>query len=142
MNEIELEYVSVIYQKPIIYLRFKRHIVLGAKEILEIGEAGRKLSNSKHRLVLTDARIPVDISPEGAKAGSNPKNIADVVANAVLIRWLGQRLIANVFITINKPPYPTRVFTDEAKAVKWLLEKYKKATGVNGKELSGCIPKE
>jgi hypothetical protein len=31
------------------------------------------------------------------------------------------RMMANFFLTVNKPLYPTRLFDDEASAVAWLL---------------------
>lgn len=43
----------------------------------------------------------------------------------MVMRWLAQRLIASVYVELNKPSFPFRVFTDEEKAVKWLL-KHKK----------------
>ena len=126
MNDIQLRYASVEYKEPIVYLRFKNDVVLGAKEVLEIGEAGDKLCNHKPRLILTDARVPVDITKQGREVSSIPENYANVIANAVVVKWLAQRLIANVFMEVNKPPYPMRVFTDEKKAVNWLLEQQKK----------------
>jgi hypothetical protein len=32
------------------------------------------------------------------------------------------RVMANFFLSVNKPVFPTRMFDDEASAVAWLLE--------------------
>jgi hypothetical protein len=76
-------------------------------------------------MLLTDARVQADLSPEARKVAADKKNSANIIASAIVVKWLAQRLIANVFIEVNKPSYPNRVFNDEQKAVKWLLEQMK-----------------
>jgi hypothetical protein len=34
---------------------------------------------------------------------------------------MAHRLLANFFINVNKPPTPTKVFNDKAKALEWLM---------------------
>ena len=122
MEEIKLNYATVEYKEPIIYIRFKDPIMLGPKEVLEIGEAAAKLTNNGARLVLTDVRVLVDITEEGREVSSTREKQGNVIAHAVLIKWLAQWLIAKVYMEINKPDYPMRAFRDEQKAIKWLLE--------------------
>ena len=42
------------------------------------------------------------------------------MADAFLIRSLPQRLIGNFYLRFDRPPVPTRLFTDEQAALKWL----------------------
>jgi hypothetical protein len=44
-----------------------------------------------------------------------------VLADAIVFNGLGQRLMANIFLKINKPVRPIRVFTEKEEAVDWLL---------------------
>jgi hypothetical protein len=126
MNEIKFSYATIEYKEPIMYIRFKDGVLLGPKEILEIGEAQEKLSVNRPRLILTDARVPVDITEAGREISADPRKHGNVIAHALVVKWLAQRLIANVYKNINKPPYPMRVFDDEKEAVKWLLEQKSK----------------
>ena len=41
-------------------------------------------------------------------------------ATALLVRSPVSRVIANLFIGLNKPAYPIQLFTSEAEAVEWL----------------------
>jgi hypothetical protein len=52
-----------------------------------------------------------------ANHDANPNSLAD----AFLTNTLAMRLIANAYLTINKPSRPTRFFQDENEAEEWLL---------------------
>jgi hypothetical protein len=41
-------------------------------------------------------------------------------AEAYVINSFSQRLVGNVYLSLNKPFRPTRLFNDEVKAVEWL----------------------
>lgn len=123
MSEIKLPYPIVEYKEPIIYLKLTKAITWGAEEMIEYFEAVDKLREGKRHLSFTDARIGTDLSPEAREIAA--KNTI-VVANAVLVKWLAQRLITNVFVQINKPSFPLRVFKEEAPAIKWLMDEWNK----------------
>jgi hypothetical protein len=44
-----------------------------------------------------------------------------VSAFGIIVSSTVSRVIGNFFMGINKPPVPTRLFSDEAAATKWLL---------------------
>jgi hypothetical protein len=43
-----------------------------------------------------------------------------VMALALLSSSAMTRMMANIFMTLKKPPYPTRMFNEEAEAREWL----------------------
>ncbi|MGQ0829315.1 MAG: DUF7793 family protein [Bacteroidota bacterium] len=43
-------------------------------------------------------------------------------ALALLTRSPLSRMIANIYLTLKKPAYPTKVFSDETEARKWLKQ--------------------
>ncbi len=51
-----------------------------------------------------------------AKKESCPYSKAD----AFMIKSVAMQLIANFYLRINKPERPTKMFTDEKEAIKWL----------------------
>jgi hypothetical protein len=51
-----------------------------------------------------------------AKKDSCPYSSAD----AFIINSMAMKLISNFYLSLNKPERPTRMFTDEESAVKWL----------------------
>ncbi|MBF8962939.1 hypothetical protein I0P70_06760 [Pontibacter sp. FD36] len=48
-----------------------------------------------------------------------------VSASAILVASPMVKMAANIYIHVNKPKNPTRMFTDKAEAVEW-LEQFKK----------------
>lgn len=47
---------------------------------------------------------------------------ATVSAAAILAKNSVTVMLANVFINFSKPPYPTKLFKEEADAIAWLIE--------------------
>jgi len=127
MNEVKLSFATLTYRDPIIYVKYKDNVRLDTKEIGELMEGCNKISGNKPFLLLVDITNFVDITPEGNAASIDKKITGNIIASAPLVKKLGQRLMSNTFLEINKPPYAMRAFNDEKKAVKWLMEQYKKA---------------
>jgi hypothetical protein len=48
----------------------------------------------------------------------------DKIAEAFVVKSLSQKLMGNVYLSFNKPFYPTRIFTDEELAITWLKTKF------------------
>jgi hypothetical protein len=122
MNEIKLPYATLTYKEPIVFIRYKDNTLLDTKEINEIFKACHTLTGNEPYLIFADLTNFVDSTNEANKASVDKENIANLVASATLVKLLGQRLQANAFLEVNKPPYPMQVFTDKDEAVKWLLE--------------------
>ena len=47
-------------------------------------------------------------------------SLRSITARALLVESPVTRVMANFFISINKPPVPTKLFTSEDQAVAWL----------------------
>ena len=69
--------------------------------------------------VLVDATANFTITEE-ARAYSAERAAKTRIAIAFLIRSAATRLLVNLYTKINKPKVPTRMFTDEQSAIKWL----------------------
>lgn len=125
MLKVVFPYATVEYIEPVIYFRVTKGGVLDGKMIKDVIDAGLKLCNNQPHVLLTDARISADLTTDARRTGASKENTKNLVASAIVVKWLAQRLSANVFIAVNKPHYPTMVFNDEKKAMKWLMEKWK-----------------
>ncbi len=121
MDQIELSYVTIKYQEPIVYLTFKSGAEIGFPEIRELVACAEKLSNNKNYLVLTDAREQVSITPEGKRYSSEATHSPLQKGTAVIVKNGFYQLAANFFMGVQKPAYPFSAFTDEEKAKEWLL---------------------
>jgi hypothetical protein len=86
------------------------------------------ISDGKPIPVLIDVRNgKKNLSPEARNyAGKQNPHRHLKLAEALLINSLAQRIMANFFIKFNKHHHPSKVFTREEAAVKWLLQHAKK----------------
>lgn len=57
---------------------------------------------------------------------ASEKGSEGIIAAAILIDSSLGRILGNFFIQINKPLKPTKIFTDEIKAKKWLTQYFVK----------------
>lgn len=87
------------------------------KDAQEMIHAASQLANGKTYVTLFDASKTGTISKEARDAFAvSPKRIAA----AILTDSLANKLVGNFFIKSHKPLYPTRIFSNEKEALKWL----------------------
>lgn len=91
---------------------------------------GALISNEMHRKLNPKGPEPILIIGESATgvrsdlvAYAASKEVVDVTAaSAILATSAVAQVLANLYMKFHDTPYPTRVFTDEKAARKWLLE--------------------
>lgn len=69
---------------------------------------------------LIDMRELKSVTPE-ARAYMGVEGAKYITTGALLIGSPFTKMIANLFLMVNKPPVPTRMFTDERAAREWLI---------------------
>jgi len=108
-------------EKNILIYRVKQDITVDVAEIKEMIEYVKEFMGDKKHMALIDFGMSVGSTTEGRKVYAESDYILDNrIADAFLVRSLSVRLIANFFIRVTKPKIPTRLFTSEAEAFKWL----------------------
>ena len=58
------------------------------------------------------------ITPEARKIAES--NVFDAKGEAIVVRTLPQRIIANFYYMVKRKSYPVKVFNAEEGAIKWL----------------------
>ena len=107
-------------------VRLKLHSDLepgfGLAEAKEFLEAVAKLGRDKKMPVLNDLRgypgFSSDRETRAYVAGEGGHQVFKAVA--FLIDSPVSRVVGNLFLRINKPAYPSQLFTSEAEALEWL----------------------
>ena len=118
---IEFSHTKISLRKDgIVQLDIARDIVYTVKDIKEIGEAIRKISNGIRLPLLQIPGKYASIDDEARKFVAKDQ-IKYATASAIINTSLAQSLIANFYIKFNKPMVPTRIFTNKEDAEKWLL---------------------
>lgn len=93
-----------------------------AEDIKEDFAVFSKLIGDKNAPVLLDLRGIKSVTREAREYVSSPESMRFMSVLALLIGSPISKVVGNFFLGINKPPYPTKIFTSEAKALAWLKE--------------------
>lgn len=86
-----------------------------------INRQHRRLCGGKKTPILNDIRGAKTMVSREARIFAASEEACEITsAAALLVGSPVSRVIGNFFLGINRPPYPTRLFTSEAEAIKWL----------------------
>jgi hypothetical protein len=96
---------------------------LSNEEIHKEMEKFREITNHQKVCIVSEAN-PNSKPPTKEQRDFIAEQINSVVkAMAIVSTSPVARMIANLFFGLKPPPYPTKMFTDEKEAVKW-IEQY------------------
>ncbi len=92
------------------------------EDAINITEMFKKLSPSKKRPVLVICGKYNTFEPGVREylSGKEPEAVA--LADAFVMGSLGLKILGNMYLSINKPLRPTRIFNSEEEALNWLRQ--------------------
>ncbi|PBQ34197.1 hypothetical protein CNR22_21295 [Sphingobacteriaceae bacterium] len=95
-------------------------VTLEPNDVRMIKQLNLRLCEGKKYALLVDPKVESLITDE-ARALLASKEMAELnIAKAILIYNQKQKIIGNIYLSINKPHVKTKLFTDREKALKWL----------------------
>lgn len=97
--------------------------MLSAEDIDDFLTAFDELCGEKKFVVLTDLRKIKSVDKAFRDAMGHNRNSKYVGAVALLVASPVSRIVAQFFLSINKPFYPMKVFSNEKQAIHWLKER-------------------
>ncbi|MBL0329748.1 MAG: hypothetical protein IPP64_10105 [Bacteroidetes bacterium] len=80
------------------------------------------LTQGKPFVAMIDARVNIEVSKEAREWGSTPEAQKNMLAQAVLVNSIANKLVGNFIIKFHKPIAKTRLFSDAPAALEWLRE--------------------
>ncbi len=110
----ELDILECVYQE---------NCSVGKEEALQVVETSRAFNNVQNKYIMaTGLDDFINITPEARVVfAEEMKKDKQLQKMAILINSLAYRITANFFIRFDKPPIPTKVFTNRKMAIDWLL---------------------
>jgi hypothetical protein len=90
------------------------------KSVIEVSRHVKKFSMGKKVPVFVDIRGLKSMTREARLFVSGEDAAQAHSAAALLIGSPLSKVIGNFFLGINKPPYPTKLFNSQEKALEWL----------------------
>jgi hypothetical protein len=122
-NHYKNEDVEIYIQEGILHVNYFTNVL--TMEIVELGIKQRMdMSAGKSYPMVADIRNIKTISLKVRSYLARPENSQLLSAGAMIVKNTFQETIGNIFIFLNRPAVPARLFTDKKEAIKW-LENYK-----------------
>jgi hypothetical protein len=119
--QTKVAYFSYDSRSRILRMKLLEDASIEVEDAIQNYEAALSLTKGEKHLLLVDAQANVYISKETRvySAQSKPNS---PLAMALVVNSTANRLIGNFYINFNKPKVPTKLFSTEEKALKWLEE--------------------
>lgn len=131
---IEHKTVSItLLEENLVFYKIKENTVIELKDSVEMYEETLHLMQGKRYAALVDARATTSLTPEAREWSANDELHQQLIAQAIVVTSLANRLIGNFIIRFHKPKAPTRLFSSVEKAKEWLHEKIKESTATKEK---------
>lgn len=89
------------------------------KDVKEYYAFTRRMAGDRKVLALVDGRASFSITDEARAYAADQMNETRI-ATALITRSAAVRMLYNLFVQVNKPQVPTKMFTDEQSAEAWL----------------------
>jgi len=106
---------------PIIKMEVGENEFLEVEDIKAVRKANLELSDGKPFCVLLDTgKGYFNTSPDAFKLLASEEYTEKRMGTAIIAKSLATKIAGNFFIRFNKPPTPTRLFSSEKEAMKWL----------------------
>ena len=123
-NYFENEFIKIWLEDDIIFLEYAPNVVITLDIAIKIVKERLKISSGTTRPMVSDARKAATMDKDARGYFSEGDSIKYVSAGAILINNKLHQFIGNIFLKVNKPPIPAKLFTSKESALKW-LERYK-----------------
>lgn len=105
-----------------VVLRFRPESLATLEAVREVVQAHVAAARGAKRLTLADVSGLKFADLEARKLAAGPEVAAVTSRMALLVGNPVSRILGNFFLRVSRPLYPTRIFTDEASARRWLSE--------------------
>lgn len=126
MNESsqETDFCWMWVSNGVLFVKYKPSLVMTVEVAKQMYYERLKFSNGISRPLLLDGRNFISMDRATMKFYKTKEVIQYITAGAFLTGNALTSLAGNLFLTLEKPLIPTKLFTEEQKALEW-LEKYK-----------------
>lgn len=118
-----IEHISAtirLRENGIVFFKLKEDAVVDLEEAKEIYNITMALTRGEKYSSLVDARATISLSKEAREWSAKPELHINLIAQAIIVSSLANRIIANFIIKFNRAKAPMRLFSTEEKALEWL----------------------
>jgi hypothetical protein len=107
---------------------FEPNTILTLTAAKELVQERLKISGNLDYPLYIDVRGIISVDTEARNFLSGEEGTKNAIAAAIHVDNPMSKFFANLFLTVNKPQRPTKLFTKKEAAIRW-LKKFKKSSG-------------
>ena len=104
----------------IIFVEFKPNSYVTESDVIAIINVRKKLYTSDPQLVLASSVNVKHTTQKAREAYKSPDLDEMTKGLALLVKGPLSRFFGNYYIKVKPPDFPTKMFTDQDKAIEWL----------------------
>lgn len=119
---IENKYHKMWVQDGVVHQEYKPELRINIDIAKSMVQDRLSLINGQTMPLLIDARNFASIDSDARRYLGSHDAAKLQSAGAIFINNYLVMLASNIFLNINKPPIPAKVFTDKNKAIRWLQQ--------------------
>lgn len=122
-NILDLEKVQIsLVEEGIVLNHIKLGKLIDADDVYQIRNVNLALAKNQPYGVLVESDELTSFSKEARELAASEQIACHSAAKALYIKSLGQRIIANFYLKLNKPFVKTRVFESKEEACDWIRQ--------------------
>lgn len=107
----------------------KESMVIDATDIQRIRECNLEIMGDKKYCVLITSHFLASITKDARELSASREFRHNTIAKALFVNNIGQKMVGNFYLQVNRPAIKTKMFTDREKALEWLREQLKENEG-------------
>lgn len=122
LNEIKFDFAKVqLFESMLVRIEIFSGTIIGLKESKSMNDAIGILSQGKVCLVLIVADEFTQFDRDSSDFSGSEEGQRFTIADALVVKSLSQKILANFYLKFDKPAKPTMIFTSEPEALAWLF---------------------
>ncbi|MFC2154943.1 STAS/SEC14 domain-containing protein [Acidobacteriota bacterium] len=107
----------------VVFIDIKPAAEFDVADIKELQEISLKLAGGCDYVICADINNIKSVTKEARDFSGDEREInKSLLAMALITVSPISRVIGNLFMGLNKPPYPAKLFSDKEKAIEWLKD--------------------
>lgn len=120
MEIFENEYSKMWIEDGILYVKYVPYIVVTLDIAAKSVSDRLEFCKGKTYPMLGDSRVIKDIDKSARAYLATEEAVKGISAGAFLIKTQIEKFVGNLWLKVDKPKVPARLFVDEQEAIEWL----------------------
>jgi hypothetical protein len=103
------------------------YAVIELEDLLEAKKINQELTKGEPYVAILTFGAMTEVTKAAREQIASFEHKQNTIAKAILVNDIGNRLLGNFYLAVNKPFIKTRLFTSRESALEWLRHELKNA---------------